>query len=93
MEGYRDLVQIGQADCGASLLASLIQRGQEHRGENANDGNDHQQFDERKSPCPTASGTKFSIGMALLHGIVFPSIYHGVIRHRIEAVACYYTVI
>src|SRR5262249_30682537 len=44
-----DLLQIVFALTAARGLARLLNRRQDQRDENANDGNDHQQFDERKT--------------------------------------------
>jgi hypothetical protein len=46
--GEADLLEVVQAGSGSSSVTRLRQRGQQHRSEDRNDGNDDKQFDERK---------------------------------------------
>jgi hypothetical protein len=49
MSGQANLLEVVTAlgDCGR--LADLLHRGQQETDEDGNDGNDHQQFDQRES--------------------------------------------
>src|ERR1017187_1131119 len=48
-----DLMQVANANGAPSLFPRLVERGQEHRGENADDGDDDKEFDqgEGSSSC------------------------------------------
>ena len=46
--GFIDLIETGDAACGTRLFPRLIQCGQQHRGEDRNNGNHDQQFDKGK---------------------------------------------
>lgn len=48
LQGYTHLMQVAQADGGAAAFLRAGQGGQQQRGQNRDDGDDHQQFDERE---------------------------------------------
>src|SRR5690606_7568221 len=49
LRGDAELLQIGLADRQACRLASLAEGGEQNADEQRDDGNDHQQLDERES--------------------------------------------
>ena len=53
-----DLVQVAEANGAPSLFPRFIEGGQEHRGENANNGDDDKEFDQRECGRSCRSSTK-----------------------------------
>ena len=49
MQSKSDLLEIVGALCTPGRLAGRLHRRQQKRDENGNDGDDHQQFDQRKT--------------------------------------------
>jgi hypothetical protein len=61
------LFDIAQASGGCSLLLGLGQRRQEHRRQNGNDGNNHQQFNQ----CESSRRPVWTNLFLCLHDILF----------------------
>ncbi len=64
-----DLVQVALAAYLPGAQFGVAQRGQKHRRQQRDDGDDHQQFNEGEAPCPVHDSGHFGVFSGLRHNL------------------------